>query len=291
MWKDRGKKRTEDANFLRPYPGYGDISIHREGSYANYNSLQVSANRRFSHGFFLALAYTWSKALGLTTNDGDFVRIDQFNRQANYGPLGIDRSHTFTLNSIYQLPSLFKSNAVGHFLADGWQLSGLFTYQTGSPFTVGFSIPGASNTNLTGSYTEGARIHLIGDPKAGTTSSPYNRLNPAAYAPPQAGDLGLGAPPNYLRNPGINNIDFTLQKSFMIKERYEFQLRADAFNVLNHTQFSGYNATINYTSITNAAITNLPFKADGTVNNINGFGTINGARDPRILQLVARFRF
>jgi len=100
-----------DANFLRPYPGYGDISIHREGSYANYNSLQVSANRRFSRGFFLALAYTWSKALGLTTNDGDFVRIDGNNRHANYGPLGIDRSHTFTMNSIYQFPSLFRSNA------------------------------------------------------------------------------------------------------------------------------------------------------------------------------------
>jgi Carboxypeptidase regulatory-like domain/TonB-dependent Receptor Plug Domain len=280
-----------DANFLRPYAGYGDISIHREGSFANYNALQVTLNRRFAHGLQLGLAYTWSKALGITTNDGDFVRIDKFNRQANYGPLGIDRSHTFALNSIYDLPSLFKSHATAHFLLDGWQMSGIFLYQTGSPYTVGFSIPGAGNQNLTGSYTEPARIHVIGDPKAGTTSSPYNRLNPAAFAPPTAGDLGLGAPQNYLRNPGINNIDFTLQKTFLLKERYEFQLRADAFNVLNHTQFSGYNATINYTSITNAAITNLPFKADGTVNNINGFGSVNGARDPRIMQLVARFRF
>ena len=280
-----------DANFLRPYAGYGDISIHREGSYANYNALQISANRRFAGGLFVGLNYTWSKALGLTTNDGDFVRIDNNNRRANYGPLGIDRSHTFALNAIYDLPSLFKSNAVGHFLLDGWQMSGIFFYQTGSPYTVGFSIPGASNQNLTGSYTEPARIHVIGDPKAGTTSSPYNRLNPAAFAPPQPGDLGLGAPQNYLRNPGVNNIDFSLQKSFRLKERYEFQLRADAFNVLNHTQFSGYNATINYTSITNPTITNLPFKADGSVNNINGFGTVNGARDPRIMQLVARFRF
>jgi hypothetical protein len=280
-----------DRNFLRPYPGYGDISIHREGSYANYNSLQVSASRRLERGLFVGLHYTWSKALGLTTNDGDFIRIDGNNRHANYGPLGIDRSHTLALNSIYEVPSLFKGNAVGHFLLDGWQLSGIFFYQTGSPFGVGFSIPGANNENLTGSYTEGARIHLIGDPKDTTTSSPYNRLNPAAFAPPVAGDLGLGAPSNYLRNPGVNNIDFTLQKSFKLKERYEFQIRADAFNVLNHTQFSGYNATINYTNITNHTITNLPFKADGSINNINGFGTVNGARDPRIMQLVARFRF
>jgi hypothetical protein len=116
-------------------------------------------------------------------------------------------------------------------------------------------------------------------------------LNPAAFAPPQPGDLGLGAPSNYLRNPGINDIDFSLQKTFALKERYEFQLRADAFNVLNHTQFSGYNATINYTSLTNSTITNLPFNPDGSLHNINGFGTVNGARDPRIMQLMARFRF
>ena len=280
-----------DANFLRPYPGYGDISIHREGSSANYNSLQIGVNRRFSSGFFFGLAYTWSKALGVTSGDGDFVRVDSNTRKANYGPLSFDRKHTFVANAIYDLPSLFKNNGVGHFLLDGWQMSSVFTYQTGSPFGVGFSIPGIGNQQLTGSYTEGARIHLIGDPKMGTTSSPYNRINPAAFAPPQPGDIGMGAGVNYLRNPGINNLDFSLQKSFAIKERYQFQLRADAFNVLNHTQFSGYNATINYASLTNWSVTNLPFKADGTVNNINGFGTINGARDPRILQLVARFRF
>jgi hypothetical protein len=280
-----------DANFLRPYAGFGDISIHREGSYANYNSLQVSVNRRFSGGFFFGLAYTFSKALGITSADGDFVRIDGNTRRVNYGPLSFDRTHTFALNAIYELPSFFKNHAVGHAVLDGWQLSGVFSYQTGSPFGVGFSIPGIGNQQLTGSYTEGARIHVIGDPKTGTTDSPYNRLNPASFAPPQPGDLGLGASVNYLRNPGINDVDFFVQKSFAIKERYQFQLRVDAFNVLNHTQFSGYNATINYTSLTNSTVTNLPFKADGTVNNINGFGTVNGARDPRILQLVARFRF
>jgi hypothetical protein len=71
----------------------------------------------------------------------------------------------------------------------------------------------------------------------------------------------------------------------------------DAFNVFNHTQFSGVNATVNYTAtvvnglITNPVVTNNYLKADGTVNNINGFGTVNGARDPRILQLLLRLQF
>jgi Carboxypeptidase regulatory-like domain/TonB-dependent Receptor Plug Domain len=280
-----------DANFLRPYPGYGDISIHREGSSSNYNSLQISVNRRFSRGFFFGLAYTWSKALGITSGDGDFIRVDSLTRFANYGPLSFDRKHTFASNFIYDLPSLFHNNAIGHFLVDGWQISGLFYYQTGSAFGVGESISGANNQILTGSYTEGPRIHLIGDPKAGTTESPYNRINPAAFFPAVQGDIGIGAPVNYLRNPGVNDWDISLQKAFVIKERYHIELRADAFNVLNHTQFSGYNATINYRSLTDHTITNLPFNVNGTVNNINGFGTVNGARDPRILQLVVRVRF
>jgi len=105
------------------------------------------------------------------------------------------------------------------------------------------------------------------------------------------GSLGLESGVNYLTGPGINNWDLSLQKSFAIKERVHLELRGDAFNVFNHTQFSGVNSTITYASFTNLTPTNLPFKADGSINNINGFGTVNGARDPRILQLVMRLRF
>ena len=102
-----------------------------------------------------------------------------------------------------------------------------------------------------------------------------------------------------------------------MKERVRLQLRADAFNVFNHTQFSGYNSTVNYgvfnpannsfgsaTTVQNGVFggiingqfvpvtpSNLYLKPDGTVNNINGFGTVSGARDPRILQLVLRLQF
>jgi hypothetical protein len=91
--------------------------------------------------------------------------------------------------------------------------------------------------------------------------------------------------------PGINDWDISLQKEFAIKERLHLQLRGDTFNTFNHTQFSGVNATVNYASLTNPTPTNLYLKADGTVNNINGFGTVNGARDPRIMQLGVRLLF
>jgi hypothetical protein len=93
--------------------------------------------------------------------------------------------------------------------------------------------------------------------------------------------------------PGINNIDLSLQKSFPFGEKRRLELRVDAFNALNHTQFSGVNANLNFSSITNLTPTNLPFDANGNfvIGQKNGFGTVNGARDPRILQMVARFVF
>ena len=105
------------------------------------------------------------------------------------------------------------------------------------------------------------------------------------------GSLGLEAPRNYIINPGILNFNLSLQKSFSIREKAVIQFRADAFNVFNHTQFAGINSTLNISALTNGTFTNLYQNANGTVNNINGFGTVTGARDPRIMQLVARIRF
>jgi len=95
-----------DANFLRPYPGFGDIQIHQFGASSNYNSLQVSANRRFQKGLLIGLAYTWSKALGTTSGDGDYIRIDNLTRFANYGPLSFDRRQNLVINYVYDTPNL-----------------------------------------------------------------------------------------------------------------------------------------------------------------------------------------
>jgi len=88
-------------------------------------------------------------------------------------------------------------------------------------------------------------------------------------------------------------LDLSIQKSFRLRGTARLELRADAFNALNHTQFSGVNATANYTSLTATTPSNLPYDAQGNfiVANRNGFGTISGARDPRIIQLAARVRF
>jgi hypothetical protein len=100
------------------------------------------------------------------------------------------------------------------------------------------------------------------------------------------GSIGIDSPRNYIVGPGVNDFDASLQKETSFRERLKLQIRLDAFNVFNHAQFNGINSTINFTGITNATPTNLP-----SASNLNGFGSVSGARDPRILQIVTRLVF
>jgi hypothetical protein len=287
------------AQFLRNMRGIGDINLYEAGATGNYNSLQVSVNRRMGH-LFLGMAYTWSKDLTTASGDTNFVRPDQYTRQAYYGPSTNDRPHNFALNYVYDLPALGDKMRIERAVLGGWQVSGVTRFMSGQPYSIAYSIAGVAQQNITGSTTENARVYLLGNPNTGNS---YARLNGAMVAPPQVGSIGLESGVNYLYGPGINNWDLSLQKQFSITEHARMQFRVDAFNVFNHAQSGGttnggVNNTINYSvgSIVNGIPTNLTpsnlyLKADGTINNINGFGTVNTARDPRILQLVLRFQF
>jgi len=280
---------AKDENFLRPYYGYGDIPQIQNGGSSNYHSLQVALNRRYAGGLFFSVAYTWSKALGVTSSDGAYIRIDGRTRQINYGPLAFDRRHTFATNIIYPIPSIFHHNSLLHTAVDGWQLSSIIRLQSGAPFTVTANVAGYSNQQLTGSYTEGSRARIIGNPYAGTSHDPYHRLNPAAFAAPVVGDFGIGAEgQNSFTGPGVNDTDLTLEKQFKVKERYNFQLRADAFNAFNHTQFNGINSGINFDGPGSTHFTN---PASDSPAQYNGFGSVSGAYAPRTLQLIGRITF
>jgi hypothetical protein len=281
-----------DRNFLRPYPGYADIALHTNGGSSNYNALQVGLNRRFRKGLFLGTAYTWSRALGVTSADGDYIRIDD-NVSKLYGPLGHHRLHNLVANFIYELPKASKvlgDNFLVKTLLDDWQISGVYMWQTGQPYGIGFSIAGVGNQNLTGSYTEGARVVILNDPGPGNSSDPYRQFDTSAFAAAKPGSLGLESGVNYMTRPGINNLDLSLQKTFPIS-KVRVQLRLDAFNALNHTQWSGVNSTINIRSLADPTPTNLPYDANGNLVNLKGFGTVSGSRAPRIVQLMARIQF
>jgi len=280
-------------DFLRPYQGFGNISYIEPSSSSNYHSLQTSINRRFSKGLLLGVTYTWSKALGTQGQDLPGInsfgapRIDNNNRVANYGPQDFDRRHNFNVNWVYELPKATSNKALGY-LANDWQISGIYRYQTGAPYNVGFNIPGLSGYGVTGTQQiEGGRIVVVGDPGSGTSSDPYRQFNVAAFTTPGLGSKGLESGRNFLYRAPINSWDLSLSKEFKIKERAKFEIRLDAFNALNHTQFDGVNSTLNVTSLTNPTPTNLASET----GNRNGFGSINSVRPPRNMQLSARFQF
>jgi len=295
-----------DSQQLRQYWGFGDITQEHFGGTSNYNSAQLTVNRRFAGGLFLNLSYVFSKCLDTGSADGNGVRFDGLTRIALYGPCDFNIPQNLTFNYVYPLPlmklAFAHNNAVTKAVLGGWQVSGITTFRNGTPITPGFSVGGANtNAAFTGTTSQSARVKLVGDPKAGTSSSPWSRLNFAAFAMPTpatkpnmaagidgtVGTLGIDSPRNYIVGPGVNNFDATLEKETAIREGLKLQLRMDAFNVFNHTQFSGLNSTISFTSITNPAVSSSP----AGPSNLGGFGGVSGARNPRICQIVARVVF
>jgi hypothetical protein len=281
-------------DLLRPFPGYGGIRMWEYSGYANYNALQTSVNRRFENGYMFSVFYVWSKALGIANDDfsaGVPNVSDEEVRRLDYSLLNYDRTHNFVLNFIYQTPSVATGRALS-LLANDWQISGVYRWTSGRPYGVGFSIPGIGNANLAGNDgNPGARVVLTCDPGRGWSGDPYKQLDTACFAPPQPGSDGAESARFFVRAPPINNVDLSLSKNFGVVRGIRFEVRLDMFNALNHTQFTGVNSTVNFASLTNPTITNLPYDASGNLVRPTGFGTINGVAPPRTLQLVTRMTF
>ena len=316
VYRDAGLRfdgsKALPANLVRAYPGLAGIRYEENVATSNYNSLQVSVNRRFSRGFTYSLAYTFSKALGVAAGDGSFVNA--FNpRLYDYRLLDFDRTHALVATYIYDVPNLGRKLGDNWFtngVFGGWQVSGITSLISGNPFELGVSIAGINaNQRVTGSWTEPPRYRLKGDPKNGPNGL---LINPASFIVPEIGSLGLGER-TYLRNPGINNTDLSFFKKFPLgnadSNRF-LQLRFEMFNAFNHTQFSGINAGTNiavpqangtfltgnniFGSYGSAVITNN--LRGGPVEGSNRplgqfFGEYNGARDPRIIQLAVKISF
>ena len=259
-------------NFFRPYFGYGSVTPYEMTRTSNYNSLQTALNRRVSKGLQFGIAYTFSKVLGAVGVSPYFPT-----RQRNYGPLGHDRSQVFVANYIYDLPKPGARTGVRPlaWILDNWQLSGITSFVTGSPFTPGFST--TDGQDITGS-AENARITVVGNARLDKSERNIDRnFNTAAFArtPLRSfGNAGVGV----LRGPGVNNWDVALAKRFPLwSEARHVQFRSEFFNAWNHTQFSGLDTTARF---------------DAAGRQVNSrFGAYTAARTPRIIQFAARVVF
>lgn len=266
-------------DFMRTYPGYTDVTAQLYAGTANYNALQVKADRKFKNGFQIGAAYTWSKTLGVASGDGDAVSSYLNPRQYNYGPTGYDRPQSLVVNYWYDLPKLGKklgAKPLG-WITDDWSISGITSFISGGPVTP--SVSWSDYRDVTGS-TDGARGTLVGNPFANIPAG--LNFNPAAFAPTPKGTLGnisFGTiPVGILRGPGINNWDMTLSKRIALgsEQRY-LQFKAEAFNAFNHTQYSAYDAGMVFTP--------------ALVQTNSRVGQYTSARDPRKMQFSLKLYF
>ena len=282
--------------FYRPYKGFGSINLVEFVENSDYNSMQFGANRRFSKGLVLSANYTYSLARGVSTGDQDGARIDG-NRKIDYGRLGFDRTHNFNFNWVYELRGFTKNKFLG-LVTNGWQLSGIYRFQSGQPELVQCNVNGRSNQSITGSSSgQTPGCILIGSLTEGFTKDDFHLWNVNALKAAPDGskgdqtlrdDLLVNAPP-------INNFDLSLSKKFYFKEKYRVEARFDAFNALNHTQaaFSNFFAGSVFddaTRLIRPTTATVIVVAD-PVRNRNGFGAVNTYRPNRTAQWMLRFEF
>lgn len=264
-------------NFFRPYPGWGSITYNDFSSTSNYNSGQVTLNRRFAQGLSISMAYTYSKAMGYANSDGDGVAQYRDLRVWNYGKLGFDQTHVFVTNYIWDLPkgSRFVPNKVGRMVLDRWQVSGITTFASGFPTGIGFTT--VDTVDLSGGG-DGNRINVTGKAQLDHSDRTFSKwFNPSVFARPARGDFG-NAPKDVVRLPGTANWDISFFKNIpLISEKKTLQLRWEMYNAFNHTQYSGVDTTAR-------------FDATGAQVNTR-FGEVISTKSPRRMQASLRFRF
>jgi hypothetical protein len=272
-------------NFLRTkYPGYSDIYRSYTIGHTNYHGIQVSLQRRYSHGLSFGMAYTFSKSLGVTNFNNTLPDNESF----YYGPNGNYRKHIFAFNYVYDFPNLgrrLNNKALG-VVTDRWSISGITSAQTGAPYTPvcnsqsSIDITGTPNLATGGTNSSSTRCLVIGDPTQ--SLDPGMVYNPRALVLTPVGTIG-NLSNNPLSFPGWQNWDIVLTKSIPVGlgEGRLFKLQVQAYNAFNMTQFNGWNTGASFTRT-----------ADPTSLVANtSLGRPTGTKPARIIATSLRFEF
>jgi hypothetical protein len=249
-----------------------------------YDSLQARLQRRFSGGLLVQMAYTWSKSItnsGTDNSDGvPSINIPEYydlNRRVN----SFDRPHNVQTSYIWELPfgrgkPYLRDSRALSLLLGGWQLNGIVSMYSGSPFSVTAS---GTSLNAPGSSQRAdqikAEVATFGGIGRGQAY-----FDPLAYAPVTERRFGT-AGFNSLRGPGVVNWDFGVFRNFVMKERWMLQFRADAFNFTNTPHFGNPGANVD----------SLRLNPDGTVRDLNGFTEVLSAFGERQIRFGLRLNW
>lgn len=265
----------------RPYPGLGRVLSLQNVADSSYHAFQGTM-RRTSGPLTLGISYSYSHSIDDASDRSDPILVNSYDLRENKASSSFDERHLANLSYVYQLPlktlprhlidwankdwadkdgankqtpqdtTVPKSSccsALVNNLLDGWEISGVTIFQSGTPFTVinsagntGISLTDnagvSSGLGIAASYPDLAR----GLASPGDNSKSFGPLigNPSQFVAPRGltfGDAGR----NFLNNPGRVNFDVALLKHLKIRESGELEFRAEAFNVFNHTQFRIYD--------------------------------------------------
>jgi hypothetical protein len=293
---------------MRPFKGYGNITMQWGRGWRTYHSVQSSFNRRFTRGISFGLNHTLavsdreSSGARLTYAGGNEFRYrdDQALADELLGKRNTP-VHTIKGTFVWDLPDMSADGMLMRtvaLLANDWQLSGVASYQSGEGYSVGYTYQnGGSQLNITGSPNYSGRVIITGDPGGGCSSNQYQQFNTSAFAGPPVGSVGLESGANYLRECWEKFWDLALTRSIRFGGGRQVQIRLEAFNVFNTVVFDDRNSTMNLQSPTNQTITNPVFDANGDVlsnrvrPNQAGFGAATGAAALRSVQAQIRFQF
>jgi hypothetical protein len=261
-------------NLLRPYQGYSTINVYEPGFNSNYHSLQTSLQKRFKGNNLISANYTWSKSLSNLHFPAEYSvpQVSSDLRQ-DYGPTRYDRGQVFNVNFVYDIPGFSgQQGLVGHVLG-GWELSGIVQVESGPHLTAGT----ASSNDPGGVGLQGNALpDQVANPNSGAPHTAAEWFNTAAFQDVPCDPSGtpcIYRPGNArigsILGPGVQRWDLSLFKNIKFTERIGMQFRAEAFNIFNHTNFSGVDTTVGSST----------------------YGTITSAHDPRIMQLGLKLNF
>jgi len=323
-------------SLFRPLPTMGSIMSVANTGDSRYNAFQLSV-RRSAAPLVLGIAYTYSHSIDDSSDRSDANFVNSYDLSMNKASSSFDIRHNAVISYVYDLPlrkalqnilsnvnsnpdseahlahrepTSYLASRTASLLLDNWQLSGITLYQTGTPFSIinGGSTSGiavSDNAGVANYYGTGSYADCV---SPGYASSAMNRYaantvgpllqNPAAYVAPQGLTFG-NCGRNSANNPSRLNFNMSALKHFKLTSKGELELRAEAFNVFNHTQFRIYDPAHpgstgnNIIGCYGGASTGYSAAGGGGQDCSTGISFLHpiDAHDPRIMQFGAKLSF
>jgi hypothetical protein len=275
-----GGKTITNAQLLKPYPRFLNVSTYRNNSgTTNYNAFEAKVEQRFNRGVYLLLAYTHSKLIDdassvfsstvlSSPNSSSLIAADTFRPYLERDSSSGDMPNVTSFSGIYDLPAgrhhRFASGALGDALLGGWSVNAVLQLQSGMPVTVTQSTT-LPNNSFAGFALQ--RPNRIGNPRLDPLlRTPSQYFNTVAFG--QAPQFTIGnASRNPVRGPAYRDLDFALVKQTHMAEKFKAELRAEVFDITNTPAFA------------------QPSGSFGTA----AFGSITATTtDPRVIQFALR---